>query len=77
MTCNCATHGSAKLCPVHTQADYDAAERDRKMSDDELRNEVGKAIEPVWWIRQYLDDDSEEAKAFDTVREFAQGLDKE
>lgn len=25
--CNCATYGSAAHCPVHTQADYDAAER--------------------------------------------------
>lgn len=47
------------------------------LTDDELRSEVGKAMEPLWWIRQYLDDDSDQAKAFDEVRAYAQGLDSE
>lgn len=27
--CNCATYGNAGMCPHHTQADYDSAERAR------------------------------------------------
>lgn len=28
--CNCATYGSAHLCQVHTQADYEAAKQTEK-----------------------------------------------
>lgn len=47
----------------------------KEMTDADLRTEVGKALESFWWIRQYLDDDSEQAKAFDEVRAYAQGED--
>jgi hypothetical protein len=29
-SCNCATYGSALHCPVHTQADFEAADRARR-----------------------------------------------
>ena len=36
-TCNCHHYGHARLCPVHTQADYDAAEQVREGADDTVR----------------------------------------
>lgn len=35
-SCNCASFGSARHCPVHTQADYDAQQGRNLGPDDEV-----------------------------------------
>jgi hypothetical protein len=45
--CNCFTYGSARLCPVHTQDDYEAADRaqiDTATADAELRLMAIRAV---------------------------------
>jgi hypothetical protein len=49
--CNCHAYGDASRCPVHTQADYDAAELTREpasgVGDTDLRAEVEAAVHEV------------------------------
>lgn len=50
---------------------------DKVPPDDYLRDEVGKALEGIWWLRDYLPNATEEAKNLDFLKAYAQGYEED
>lgn len=72
MTCNCATWGSAAHCPVHTQADFDAAKPDDpQVTEQDIRTFAQKVLSLGWdWGQGYHSSDNAQMQLRRYLREF-------